>query len=153
MVGRPDWREIRRLADDLSSATPLLRESLIKNDFNKGPLSPVKDQCEQICLALNKVLELPRKSIDGDMATTVSQAMDAAMDLKGQLATLINIANSLANNPSVRDRVELQKNWFKLGKKTISVSRSTAALLSALVEIIDLQAPGSEGGVHADTGS
>ena len=130
-----------------------MRESLIKNDFDKGPLGPVKDQCETICLALNEILELPQGTVDGDMTTTVSQTMDAAIDLKGQLATLINIATSLADDPSVRDRVELEKNWFKLSKKTITVSRSTAALLRSLVEIIDSQAPGSEGSVHADTGS
>ena len=152
-MGRPDWPEIRRLASELSTATASLRQSLIKNDFDIGPLIPVKEQCESICLALNEVLELPLGEVDGDMTTTVTQAMDAAMDLKGQLATLINIGTSLTDNPGVKDRVELEKSWFRCSRKAIPASRGTASMLQTLVQIIGLQAPHSGDSTDADTAS
>lgn len=152
-MGEPDWREIRRLADQLSAATPLLRESLIEADFDKGPLIPAKDDCQSICLELNKVLGLPLGDVDVDVATTVNNAMEVALELKGNLVTLISITDSLADEPSVGDRVELQKNWHKLSRETIRLSPSAAEMLRSLVAIIDLQAPGSGSSSDADTAS
>ena len=77
-----------------------MRKSLIKDDFEAGPLIPARDQCENICVALDDMLNLG--AVDGEMTTTVNQAQDAAMELKGDLRTLIDIATSLADNPVLK---------------------------------------------------
>lgn len=113
----------------------------------------MKDRCEEICLKLEEALAFSPDALDGEMTTTVNQVMEATIDLKGPLVTLINIATSLTDDPSVKDRVKLEENWFKFSKKAINVSRSTASLLRSLVQIIDMRARGSEGNADAGTGS
>jgi hypothetical protein len=152
LEGSPSWQEISGKAAQLSAATSSMREKLIKNDFESGFLKPVKDQCKKICLDLNKKLELLGNADDSIMKATATNAMEATMDLEGLLDLLIDIADTLNNDPSVADRLELKRNWPNAKKEAISVSRSTAALLDALVKIIKKAGKESEGNARADTG-
>jgi hypothetical protein len=127
-----------------------LRESLINDDFEAGPLKPVEDQCKRLGLALNKVLEQPAGITDGDIRTTVRNCLDAVMELRGHLTVLINIANRLADHPE-RGRSQLETDWFKRSPKAVAVSRNTAQSLSGLVEIIRLRAHEAGGDANLDT--
>jgi hypothetical protein len=152
-VGRPDWPKIRRLANELIPATASVRRSLIENDFDVGLLIPAKDWCVSIGLAFNEVLELPLGEVDGDMTTTVSQALGITLDLEGPLVTLIDIGTELTGDLTVRARVELKESWFNCRKTAITASLSAASMLHALVEIIDLLPPQSGDDTGAGTAS
>jgi len=149
-VGPPDWQNIRRIAYDISTATVGLRQSLIKDMFDIGAVTPMKSQCDSLCQELNQILDLPTGDIEGEMITTVSNALDATLDLQARVALLIETADKLRGKTSVPDRAALEEEWTKRRKKTISVSRTSAGMLDALVEVIDLL--GGEDQSDAGTG-
>jgi hypothetical protein len=137
-VGPPDWQNIRRIAYDISTATVGLRQSLIKDMFDIGAVTPMKSQCDSLCQELNQILDLPTGDIEGEMITTVSNALDATLDLQARVALLIETAGKLRGKTSVPDRAALEEEWTKRRKKAMSVSRTSAGMLDALVEVIDL---------------
>ncbi len=149
-MGPPDWQNIRRIAYDISTATVGLRQSLIKDMFDIGAVTPMKSQCDSLCQELNQILDLPTGDIEGEMITTVSNALDATLDLQARVALLIETADKLRGKTSVPDRAALEEEWTKRRKKTISVSRTSAGMLDALVEVIDLL--GGEDQSDAGTG-
>jgi hypothetical protein len=149
-VAPPDWQNIRRIADEISAATVGLRQSLIKNMFDIGDVTPMKSQCDRLCQELNQILDLPTEYIESEMITTVSNALDATLDLQARVALLIETAGKLAGKASVPDRAALEEEWTKRRKKIISVSRTSAGMLDALVEVIDLL--GGEGQSDAGMG-
>lgn len=146
----PDWPDIRRVADELSAATADVRMSLIKNEYEAGQLIPLRDKFTNFCLTLNEVLELPIKAVDAEMRTTVANAVDAAMDLKGSLRLLIDISKELGRQLGVNDRVTLQEQWKRRSEITYKSSLDDAILLGALVDAIDMQASAPRGDADVD---
>jgi len=118
--------------------------------FDIGAVTPMKSQCDSLCQELNQILDLPTGDIEGEMITTVSNALDATLDLQARVALLIETADKLRGKTSVPDRAALEEEWTKRRKKTISVSRTSAGMLDALVEVIDLL--GGEDQSDAGTG-
>jgi hypothetical protein len=149
-VDAPDWPDIRRVANELSAATVNVRQSLIQNEYEAGELIPVRAKCITFCLTLNEVLELPINAVDAEMRTTVANAMDAAMDLKGGLSLLIDISKELVRQPGVNDRVALQEEWKRRSEITYKSSLDDARLLDALVDAIDLQTSGAQSGADVE---
>ena len=148
---KPNWPEISRLANELSSATAGLRESLIKNNYEVGLLLPIEIQCTDLGLALNNVLEQPPGAVDDEMTITVRNAYDVVYEFRGQLTILIEIADSLAGRPRIKDRLELEDNWFKRARKVTAASRGTDKSLRGLIEIIGLRAHEQGGDAQLDT--
>jgi hypothetical protein len=149
-VDAPDWPDIRRVADELSAATADVRKSLIKNEYEAGELIPLRDKFINFCLTLNEVLELPIKAVDAEMRTTVANAMEAAMDLKGGLRLLIDISKELGRQLGVNDRVTLQEQWKRYSEITYKSSLDDAILLGALVDAIDIQDSGPRSDADVD---
>ncbi len=69
-MGPPDWQNIRRIAYDISTATVGLRQSLIKDMFDIGAVTPMKSQCDSLCQELNQILDLPTGDKEDNISIT-----------------------------------------------------------------------------------